>query len=381
MINIKQRFYKIIILFFSFFIVSCQTNNNTQKIVKQENIITEIDNIIHNEIEIALLIPKTDNPSYKDYENLIKMGLEDGLKTHVHITSYDASDEKLQIAMSKIIERNTKIILGPIYSKQVKSIANEAKKHNIIMITMSNDPSVADSKLFVFGHAPLKELNRILTYFLDNQYKNFIMFLPSGQYSLNINQIVQNMLIERNATLVKTIFYTSEAESINQAINILSNRVDNLNELIENTTKPVIYIGSDSNKSLNLIFNLLRHNHLDRKAVIIGDNKIDIDYQSDLSINFTGSLNFLSNDIVERAKYLGIPHLSFMHLMSYDLGKMTANYIGNNFNEEQFLARMNSQTPYIGISGDIYFIDSIAQRKYDIIRKIADQYITLSTSK
>ncbi len=306
------------------------------------------------------------------------MGVEDGLKAPVHITSYDVTNAaQLKIAMAKIIARNTKIILGPLYSNMTSAIADQANENDIIVITMSNNPVLADSKLFVFGHAPLKQLDKLISYYLDNNYKNFISLLPQGQHSQTVNQVIQQMLLEQNATLVRTEFYSQTPESIEKSIATISSSVDNLNEVVENITKPVVYISGDTDKNLNLIFNAIRKHHLDKKAVIVGDNRIDIDYPDDIEINFTGSLNNSSSDVTERTKYIGIRHLSFMHLMAYDIGRMTANYIGSNFVREQFLARINSRTPYIGISGDIYFVDSIAQRTYSIIRRDGDVYITL----
>lgn len=51
-----------------------------------------------------------------------------------------------------------------------------------------------------------------------------------------------------------------------------------------------------------------------------------IDQPNQVNIIFTGSLNILNTNIVERAKNIGINHISFMHAMAYDLGRMTAKY-------------------------------------------------------
>ena len=97
-------------------------------------------------------------------------------------------------------------------------------------------------------------------------------------------------------------------------------------------------------------------------------------------MSFTGSLNTLNSNVPERAKALGINHMSFMHLLSYDLGRMTASFIGNEFDLSRFLNRINNRQNYIGLSGNIHFIDSIAQRQYDIIRKENGAYTTVSGS-
>lgn len=333
-------------------------------------------------VEIAILMPLIGHDSIlgKQYNELIKLGIQDGLQgSDINIISYDCSDTNNTLAsINKIISRKTQIILGPIYSDTASKIANATKTNDIIMLTMSNNPVLADNKLFVFGHAPLKQLDYIINYFLKNNAKDFITLLPIGQNSQTIAKIIENMAITHNATLSATAFYDIIPESINKAVKSISDKVDNLNEVEELNAKPVIYL-SDDQKNLSLILNNITQYDLDKKANIIGDNRIDIDANPNINITFTGSLNITSTGIEQKVKALGlgIDHISFMHALAYDLGKMTATYIGNQFTQDMFLYKLNN-LEYPGISGNIRFIDNIAQREYDIIKRENGIYNTIS---
>ncbi|XVN41743.1 MAG: penicillin-binding protein activator [Rickettsia endosymbiont of Argas persicus] len=373
MASITRNFLKIILMFFcSLYLSSCQTPKEELVVSKKEQ----------KEIEIAILMPNNGSDSVvgKQYKDLIKMGLNDGVKSYIHVTSYDGSDEKnILAAMDKIIARKTKIILGPLYSNFTSLIAEKAKDNNIVIITMSNNPALADEKLFVFGHAPLKQLLRIVNYY-SSDHKDFMALLPMGKHSQTVvNQVMQNILIQKNATLLRTEFYDDSPESIAKAVKNISDNTDIVNERSD-TTKPVIYLSDDS-KNLNLLAYSIRKYNLDKKAILIGDNRVDIDYPENIDISFTGSLNLLNSKVPERAKALGINHMSFMHLLAYDLGRMTSSFIGNEFDLNRFLNRMNSRQPYIGLSGNIHFVDGIAQRQYDIIRKENGDYSTVSGEK
>jgi len=360
--QIKQIFWNGILAFSLVSLFACQANKEIVSVEEQRKPET---------LEIAILMPLSkEQPALgSQYNQLIKMGLEDGLKTNIHVTSYDISDEQQAIvAMDKVVARNTKIILGPLYSNLTSSIAKVAEENDIIVITMSNNPAIADRRIFVFGHAPFKQVARLINYFADNDYKHFISLLPSGKHSQTVKQLVQDMMIRKNATLVRSEFYSNVPESIDQAVLNASNIVDNLNEMEDILAKPVIYL-SDDTKNLNLIFNNIHKYYLDKKAVIIGDNRIDIYYPKPINIIFTGSVNILNSNVVERAKDIGINHFSFMHAMAYDLGKMTSKYIDTQFTVERFLGFLNGKSSYAGISGNIHFTDSIAQRGYDIIKK------------
>ncbi|HJD55261.1 MAG TPA: penicillin-binding protein activator [Rickettsia endosymbiont of Pyrocoelia pectoralis] len=374
MASIKQIFLKIILSFFCLmYLTSCQTpKDESIAPIKKEQ----------KEIEIAILMPNqgSDSVAGKQYKDLIKMGLNDGVKSYIHVTSYDGSDEKnVLAAMDKIVLRKTKIILGPLYSNFTSLIAEKAKANDIVIITMSNNPTLADYKLFVFGHAPLKQLIRIVNYYGSSEHKDFMALLPSGKHSQTVNQVMQNLLIQKNATLSRTEFYDDNPESIAKAVSNISDNTDMINER-SNTAKPVIYLSDDA-KNLCLLAGSINKHNLDKKAILIGDNRIDTDYPENIDISFTGSLNLLNSNVPEKAKALGINHMSFMHLLSYDLGRMTANYIGNEFDLDRFLNRINSRQPYVGLSGNIHFVDSIAQRQYDIIRKENGVYSTVSGEK
>lgn len=370
MLSITRKFSKIILMFFcAFYLSSCQT--------PKEEIIAPVKKG-QKEIEIAILMPNngTDSVIGKQYKDLIKMGLNDGVKSYIHVTSYDGSDEKnVLAAMDKIVLRKTKIILGPLYSNFTSLIAEKAKANDIVIITMSNNPALADDKLFVFGHAPLKQLIRIVNYY-GNNHKDFIALLPAGKHSKTVNQVMQNILIQKNATLSLAEFYEDNPESIAKAVKNISDNTDIINENSD-SMKPVIYI-SDDPKNLSLLAGSINKYNLDKKAILIGDNRTDIDYPENIDISFTGSLNLLNSNVPERAKALGINHMGFMHLLAYDLGRMTSSFIGEEFNLGKFLNRMSSKQNYIGLSGNIHFIDGIAQRKYDIIRKEDGIYATVS---
>ena len=193
---IKQKFLNTIVSFICCIILlGCQSS---EEVVKSAE--------IQKTIEIAILMPLTgDNAALgQQYNKLIKIGIEDALQSYVHVTSYDGSDEKeITAAMDKIIERKTKIILGPLYSNLAAIVANKAKAHDIIVITMSNNPALADTEFFVFGNAPLKQLTKITNYFVNNDYSHFVTLLPADQHSRNINQIIKDILIQKNSYLIE----------------------------------------------------------------------------------------------------------------------------------------------------------------------------------
>ena len=362
--NIKQKFTKFIISFcFLLGLTACESSNNNTNSKK---------NLSNNTItEVALLLPLSGENELlaKQYAGMIKMGLGDGAKTKIKVTSYDCSDEiKLKESIKRILEQKIKIIIGPIYSKDTKVLSAAIKDKDIVALSLSNDPTLADNNMFVFGHAPMRQIEQITTYLINNEYKNYVILLPTGRHTQIVSKIIQNIIANKEATLSRMEFYNNTDEDIEKAVNIVSDTVSNLNEQDEILKRPVVIVGDDP-ENLRRIYQFAKNFNLDKKAVIAGDNRIDVIDDKQFEIIYTVSITLENGNLKQRAATLGINYFSFMHALAYDAGKMVASNIIGNYSKEDFLTRLKSSKKFSGVSGKLYFIDSIAQREYEIIKK------------
>lgn len=372
--NIKQKTSKFIISFVClFFIASCDQVKN----------FSDFKNTLgKNVVDIAILLPMTGPEAElsKEYAKMIKIGLSDGVKTKIRVTTYDSTNQaKLTAALDKILDTGTDIIIGPIYSEATKTVAQKVKGKSTIALSLSNNPALAEKNVFIYGHAPMKQLEQITNYFLDHNYQNYITLLPAGRYSTTVSKILNDMIESRDATLSRIEFYGSTPEDMEKSVKLVSDTVDNLNENDLNLKQPVIIVADDP-ATLNMLYKKAGKIHLDKKAIIVGDSRLDIDFSPPVDVTFTGSLNITNTNLVMRAMKSGIKHISFMHAISYDAGKMIGSYIGNGYNRTNFINKMTANEPFVGISGSIHFTDSIAQRKYDIISKENGKYKKLNDS-
>jgi ABC-type branched-subunit amino acid transport system substrate-binding protein len=360
--NIKQKIIKLIFSFLCLITLnSCESRSNINDNKNMSNTITDV----------AILLPLSGENELlgKQYAGLIKLGLEDAAKTKIRVTCYDSSDEtKLRDSIKKILEQKNQIIIGPLYSKDTKILASEIKGKDIIDLSLSNDPTLADNNIFVFGHAPMRQMEQIANYLINNDYRNYIILLPAGRHSQIVSKIVQNTITNKNAVLSRIEFYNDTNEDLKRVLNIVSDTADNLNEYDENLKRPVVIVGDDQ-ENLKRIYTIASNFNLDKKVIIAGDNRIDTEQNQSFDIIYTGATDLDNVDLKQKARDLGIHHFSFMHALAYDAGKIIASNITNNYNKETFLTRLKNSEKFQGVSGEIYFIDSIAQRKYTIIRK------------
>lgn len=355
----------------SIFLSSCATIGSTRG--------------VGGSVDIAIAMPITGNYAEmgKRAASMIEMGLEDALKGTIKVITYDISEDyKMDLAASRIKSQGAKIVLGPIFSPHTTEMARRLEGSDINMISLSNNPAIASKNLYVFGHSPMRQTRRILNHMLNEDYTNFIMLLPVGRYYSELSTASSNIITARGARLFRSEFYVGKESSINVAVENIAKIVQSINELEENDKKPVLYI-SDESENLQKIMRALKRHNLDLTSVIVGDNKIDIEYEDYTSYLFTGSLKYNPDELLRRlqVKMPDVGYLNYMDLMAYDLGRIVSHNVGRGLSNEQFIDRLNMGHLYLGVSGDIKFVDHIAYRKYDIIRKTISGYEIVDRSR
>lgn len=370
--NIKQKLIKFITSFFILVSFSgCQTDSQPNK--KNDYI-----------VNIALLMPTTgpEKEQGEEYIKMIKAGLHDSAETKLRVTSYDSSDEQvLNESLKTIFDKGTDIIIGPIYSAATKMAYMQAKDKGTIILSLSNNPSLANEQTYVLGHAPMQQLITSADFFLKNKFQDYVMLLPEGRYSETMSKVLKNRIEKNDGTVKLVQYYNSEDENIDNAISRVEHIVDESNEDPFNIKRPVLILSDDS-KMIAIVLAKIEQSSLDKKAVIVGDNRSDIELYYPIKMFVTSSAATHSPKFIAKTKKLGIKNADFLHAIAYDAGRMTAKYIGQNYDKKLFLARMNNNQKYFhGVSGKIQFKDFIAQRQYDILRRNGNNFKLIPTRR
>lgn len=298
------------------------------------------------------------------------MGLSDGLKIPIRLRTYDSSTEtKLITSLHKIIDTRTDIVIGPMHSEATKIASQKLQDQNTLLISLSNNSHIANNNTYVYGHAPMQQLKEITRHLLGTGYINYIFLFPSGQHAFNTATLLNNMIADKQGTVSMIEFYRNTPEDIEKSVHRISDTIDNLNENDLNLKQTVILIADNSN-ILKTLYKNIKNLQLDKRALIAGDNRADINSTSPIKVIFTGSMNIIYTDLVVRTVDLGIKHISYIHAISYDIGKMVGDYIGTIYNKEKFISQMNdTNKKFTGVSGTVSFINYVADRKYDILEK------------
>ena len=308
---------------------------------------------------------------------LIKWGLEDHLSGFISITTYDVATEDFTMqAIDKMRLNGTQIILGPLYSQNVKLLEEFIKENNILMITLSNNIALTDNQnIYIFGHVPLKQTMYLNSYLISSGHKDFAILLPRTRTSQNLNKALSEFIISSGGNVISSNYYDSSRSSIEDVIKNLDEQIELESEKSDFSSKPVILISEDRADVLKEILGNIKEHGLDKKAIIAGDSRLDIEFAGNIDLVFTGSSKLFLAPLREKSEaLLGIKRFNYLENLAYDLGAMVSTSVGVSYDRENFLNRLKAANYWSGYSGDIRFNGSVAERKYHIIKREGSQY-------
>jgi len=392
--NISHFFSKFIIVFaLTSALMACSSGPKENQRQMQHNQEEEA-NIPPVQVAIIMPLSGPEESLGLQYAAMAKQGLTESAKTKLQIHIYDgASASALDESINKILDNGIDIVIGPVYSEATKIATAKLAHIGIPIISLSNNPALATPNTYVFGHAPMRQLETMSNYLLSHGYKNYIILLPDGNYSRSVSQVLEQNILSQGGNHIITEYYSPDQNSMKQAAYNAAAAVDHVNENPFEDKKPVIIIADDSRALAHLLPHM-QHYQLDKKAIIAGDGRLDLGGElANIDIMFTGSENLLKvrvpllasarADAISathphnvNAMRSDIKHLSLMHILAYDAGKVVATAIGDKYNRK-FFKKILSDTQYADAASSnmIYFVDNIALRRYDILHKSNGNYI------
>ncbi len=322
-------------------------------------------------VKIAMFFPLTglERALSLEYIKMIEMGLNDNSNHNFKINYYDCYDKvNFDDTVSKIKKYAPDILIGSTDPSYIRIITQENKDNPTIYFSLSNDPSIASDRIMVLGHAPIRQLLVLINFFITNKYKKYILLLPERYKYKNVLAILKHEIRNKGAKLEQIVFYNDDVVSINEAVELIAYNIPNIiNE--GDRRSPVIILSDDNQDVMQELIASITNYSLDEQAIISGDSSINVKAANQIDIIFAGLLDIESTNALSRMEAIGINYASQTHAVAYDLGKIIALSINDDYNISNFFSNLNKDITFFGISGEIRMIDCIAQRKYLIISK------------
>ena len=258
-------------------------------------------------LKVATILPLTGQNAKigQAMLNAINLSLFDNdNKERIELVIIDnkSSDYYSQKAIDEVIQKNIKIVIGPIFTNSVESIIEKAQENNIIVLSFSNNSDLINkNNVFLAGFSPEQEIDRITSYLIEDGRNNFSVIAPNNQYGIRIVKTLREMVEMKDANFISSQFYLSDKKDFSKIANNIVNsyivseefeknhreELDAIEDKEEREQKEVelvakykiyadtILIAESSNKVFNIVKEIQRHNIDGRDIKIIGTSHWD----------------------------------------------------------------------------------------------------------
>ena len=164
--------------------------------------------------KIALLIP-LESPSEQtnslsiDLMNGARLAMQDlthlNLKLSVFPTS--GSPSRALHAAKAAIEDGIEIIVGPLFSRETAALKEGLTTQNFKVISLSNDPSVADRNIFLLGTTSQMRAGKLVEFAMSKGLNRIAVVGPEGKVGINGIEAASHAIKEQGATLSTISLY------------------------------------------------------------------------------------------------------------------------------------------------------------------------------
>ncbi len=150
---------------------------------------------------------------------------------------FDAQDRRLEIipvdtkgnpettreAMAILIEQKVDIIIGPLFSENIKAAQPLAKAANIKMIGFSTDHDVAGDGVYLLSFRPEEQVSRIIKYASSQRYNKFAALIPDNLYGGRIMNVLEPLVSSQFNELVALEVYPYDPSSLDEPVKKIAN--------------------------------------------------------------------------------------------------------------------------------------------------------------
>ncbi|WP_245798774.1 penicillin-binding protein activator [Sphingopyxis flava] len=176
---------------------------------------------------VALLVPETGANADVGtaIANATTMALLDARAEKVRITTYDTALGAAAAARQAIADGN-KLILGPLLSEDVGSVAPIARAAKVPVLSFSNDTSVAGNGVFIMGFVPGQSVERVVSFARSKGHVRFGALVPKNVYGERSAAAFRSAVKAAGGTLVAVESYDHSAAAMTGAARRLANAGD-----------------------------------------------------------------------------------------------------------------------------------------------------------
>jgi ABC-type branched-subunit amino acid transport system substrate-binding protein len=150
---------------------------------------------------------------------------DNDINNKIELVLFDSKEnpEDSKKIFKEIIDRNIKVVIGPIFTSTVLAIEKMARDNDITVITLSNNHELLNKTtryggIFVGGIIPETQVDKIVNFSMDKGKFNFAVIAPNNQYGKIVTEQMKKFIRSRDGNFITSEFYENNNTDIDRAV-------------------------------------------------------------------------------------------------------------------------------------------------------------------
>ncbi|MBC7908770.1 MAG: penicillin-binding protein activator, partial [Rhodospirillaceae bacterium] len=114
-------------------------------------------------------------------------------------------------AATQALAQGADILLGPLFSSEVKAAAPLAREHGVPMLAFTTDRAVLGSGIYTLGFLPNSQVSRVVGHARAQGKERFALLAPSDEYGRSVADAFRAAVPAQGGRVTKVEFYDPKA--------------------------------------------------------------------------------------------------------------------------------------------------------------------------
>jgi len=154
--------------------------------------------------------------------NAANLALLDTGGERIRLSVYDTAARGAATAANQALAEGNGLILGPLLSEDVRTVAPIARQAGVPVVAFSNDVSVAGNGVYVMGFTPAQSVERVVAFARAKGLQRFAAVVPDGVYGQRAGQAMIDAVQRHGGRLVAMQNFNRTPASLRTAIRTLN---------------------------------------------------------------------------------------------------------------------------------------------------------------
>lgn len=164
-----------------------------------------------DEVRAALLVPLSGPQATlgQAMSNAAQLALFEIADSRLNLIPLDTrgTAEGAAAAAAQALAQGADIVLGPLFSHEVKAAAALAREHMVPMLAFTTDRSALGNGVYTLGFLPYSQVNRVVGFARSQGKERFALLAPANDYGRAVAEAFQRAVPAQGGAIAKVEYY------------------------------------------------------------------------------------------------------------------------------------------------------------------------------